>query len=333
MLTNTPNGTGNMDTAQAVDFLLTPTPDSQTATPDPVEQEPDLLTDTESEENVSENEEIEPEFEAQGDDEGEEYEEADEEQAEKITHVQVGDEELSLEEIEKGYLRQSKFTQEMQRLAVQRQEGEKLDTQRNQELAEIAAEREHLKTMLAHAAKHAKVDEPNWLDLAENDPLEYTRLRAVHDAQQAETNALDAEAQRLQHIENQNNEIRFKEFVNDQALKIVEAIPELKAKDNTAYKASIMTYLEGTAGYSKEELSNMYDSRAVILADKARKYDDLMAGGKPALDKKVKPKGKVLRPGVQKTKAQKTTAQKSSAYGRAKKSGSVNDAVNFLLSK
>ena len=320
--------TGPMTTTtQAVDYLLGTMSNFPTETPD--DEPEDFAEPLEQDINDDEiQQEVEPESEAQAEDEGE-YEEEGQADDEDVTYVLLGDKEVPLDEIEKGYLRQSDYTKKMQELSENRKEAEKHSQEYQQHLASINAEREHLQKMLSQFANQQAVDEPNWVELAENDPLEYTRRKAMHDAKQAEMQAVNAEQQRLGQLKQQENQARFSQYAETQKQIVLERIPEVKA--DPKYMHQVETYMEGL-GYSKDELARMYDARAVIMADKARKYDEMTGKGKPAADKRVKPKGKVLKPGLQKSKSQKVSKQRTDATQRAKRTGSVNDAVSALLS-
>lgn len=315
-------------TTEAVDFLMGKMADSHEGTPEVEDHEADHVeieaTETDDDELQHQGEEA-PEIEAEAEDDGAEYEDE-----EEVTYVQIGEEEIPLTEIEQGYLRQSDYTKKMQVLAKDRQEAEKQAAQHQQELAAIQAEREHLRHVLSQVSQEQE-QEPNWLDLAENDPLEYTRQKAMHDAKTAERAAKQAEKQRLEQISYQEKMARFQQYAQQQKDVVLEAIPEVK--QNAKYMRDVETYLEGVAGYSKDELARMYDARAIILADKARKYDELVGKTKkPAASKKVNPKGKVLRPAVQKSKGEKVDAQRQQLRAKARKTGSVQDAVSSLLS-
>jgi len=85
------------------------------------------------------------------------------------------------------------------------------------------------------------------------------------------------------------------------------------------------------SGYSKEEAASLLDHRAVVLMDKARKYDALQNKTNVAA-KKVKGKPRVLKPGVKKSAKQSHQVAAKNARSKLRKSGSVDDAVNFLLS-
>lgn len=194
--------------------------------------------------------------------------------------------------------------------------------------ASIAAERQHLKQMLEMAAPSPS-EEVDWVQLANDDPLEYTRLKAVHDANEAANQARQLEQQRLAALDQQEQQRKFQAFAQDQAAKMVKNIPELGGENANQYKANISTYMEGV-GYSKDELKQLFDHRAVVAFDKARKYDELMSGQK-TVRKKAKGKPTVLKPGATRGKKASQDNARKQSMNRLRNSGSNKDAVALLL--
>jgi hypothetical protein len=84
-------------------------------------------------------------------------------------------------------------------------------------------------------------------------------------------------------------------------------------------------YLRTTGGYSAEEISQAYDPRAVVLADKARRYDELMA-------RKPKPdavKGPSLAPAGAAPPAG-NLARLNAAQQRLARTGRIADAAKVF---
>ena len=79
-------------------------------------------------------------------------------------------------------------------------------------------------------------------------------------------------------------------------------------------------------GYTEEELMQAYDPRAIIVLEKARKYDELMTK-RPQPDKKEGPKP--LRSGTP-TSAPKQQTEVARAKMRLSKTGSVDDAAKLF---
>lgn len=131
------------------------------------------------------------------------------------------------------------------------------------------------------------------------------------------------------------------ERVTTEGKKIKAAIP----KWDKTYETSLMSWIASAGGFSKAELEAdpVIDHRMLVIADKARKYDALVAKGKT---KKAAPaaaaKGKTLNPvkGAGGTAPSETTTttgrsrrtQRELVKARKalKKSGSMNDAADVF---
>ena len=323
MEVNTAPATDNQPMSQdaAAEHLASLLVDSPAAPTTPDSEEPtEELEATE----VTEAEGTEVELDAVSDEEpADEYEAeavaADE--AEASDYIEVDGEQITLDEVGKSYMRQADYTQKTQELAEQRKAFEAEQTS-------IAQEREHLKQMLEFAGKNSE-PEPDWVQLATDDPLEYTRQRAIFDAKKAENEVATAERDRLNQIEAQQRQANAAKYVEEQKDILSDTIPELKGETGQQYRSDILTYM-ANCGWSKDEIGQMYDSRAVIAIDKARKYDAITNKGK-VVAKKVKGVPKVVKPGVQTSKKAKMVTSRKKAQARARQSGSVDDAVAALL--
>jgi len=307
----------------AADFLVGKMADSENATP--------AQADSEVTEEIEEDpsDDVGSELEAQdgeGDDETELEATDEDKEHSPVDYIEIDGEQVSLEDVGKSYMRQASYTKKMQELAAQRQEFEAM---RGQEIAALNAEREHIKKVLEAVGTQENSEPIDWTRLAQEDPLEYIAQKAKYDEAQARKSAFDAERQRLAQVTAQQQQAKMQEYLAQQKAKVIEAIPELTGKNGKEYRSDILTYLENS-GYSKAELQQMADSRAVILADKARKYDALMGKDGPA-SKKVTTTPRVVRPKAQTTSKGKASEAKRAAISRAQKSGSIDDAVSALL--
>lgn len=99
-------------------------------------------------------------------------------------------------------------------------------------------------------------------------------------------------------------------------------------KDQTVWEAdrqALVKYAKEIAGYSAEEISQAYDPRAIVMMDKARRYDELMARKpKPNVVKgpRVASAGAAPQGGV--------SARLNAAQQRLAKSGRVADAAKVF---
>lgn len=88
-----------------------------------------------------------------------------------------------------------------------------------------------------------------------------------------------------------------KEFIEAEAPKVLEIIPEWKDSSRRAKEIdAVKAYAEKTLGFTKEELNSVADSRNLLTLYKAFKYDQLKAQ-KPTIQAKAK-EVKVVKPGA-----------------------------------
>ena len=57
-------------------------------------------------------------------------------------------------------------------------------------------------------------------------------------------------------------------------------------------------------GYKPEEIDQVYDHRAIVIARKARMYDELVKNGDVAQKKVVKLQKRIVKPGARRTQAE-----------------------------
>jgi hypothetical protein len=72
------------------------------------------------------------------------------------------------------------------------------------------------------------------------------------------------------------------------------------------------------------EISHAYDARALVLSEKARRYDELMAGNKKDLPP---------IPPIRKPKPAPPVSKLEEAKSRAKRTGSIDDAIDVLYAQ
>jgi phage host-nuclease inhibitor protein Gam len=109
--------------------------------------------------------------------------------------------------------------------------------------------------------------------------------------------------------------------------KLLEAMPEWRDADKArSEKAKIVEYATGKLGFSVEEISDIYDARAVLALRKAMMFDELMSK-RDQMRPKIIQKAKPMRAGAVSTpNAGKVVASKA-ALSRLATSGSTRDAA------
>jgi hypothetical protein len=222
---------------------------------------------------------------------------------------------LPLEEVAAGYQRQSDYTRKTQELASHKQA--------------VLEERQTYATMLValrDQLQQQQPEEPNWDEVYRADPVGYARRRDEWRDKQDKIAASQFELSRLQTLQQQQNAEQLAQVVAKGREKMLDMNPAWK--DQTVFendRQQLVQYLRTTGGYSAEEISQAYDPRAVVLADKARRWDELMAN-KPKPVAKAGPKVAAAGPAV----PAGVTARLNSAQQRLAKSGRMQDAARVF---
>lgn len=228
---------------------------------------------------------------------------------------------VPLDEALQGYQRHRDYSRKTADLANERR-------QVDEQAKAVKEERQTYTTMLValrNQLQQGQEAEPNWDEVYQADPIGYARKRDEWRDKQDKLAAANFELQRLQSLQQQEQAENLKKVVAQGRQKMVELHPAWKdQKVWDADRQAIVAYAQQTAGYSAEEIAQAYDPRAIVLLQKARLYDELMAK-RPT---PVAPKGpKVASAGAA---PQGTTSRLNAAQQRLAKSGSVSDAAKVF---
>jgi hypothetical protein len=202
--------------------------------------------------------------------------------------------EVTLEELQQGYSRTKDYTKKTQALAETRKavEAEKAKIEEAKQLRDTYAQRlEVIEKLLAQDQ-----GEENLAELRDSDPIGYAIKIAERSEKEKQLQAVRAEKQKIAQQQEADRQQALQSHLQQEAVKLREMIPEFKdeAKAEIARK-DIRTYAK-SVGFSDEELSQVYDSRAVKTLYNAMMYEKLMKGKTDAV-KKVQSAPKVLKAG------------------------------------
>lgn len=274
-----------------------------------------------SEETEEEGEELEAEEESEG-------EITEDEEAEFL--FEVDGQELSADELRKGYLRQSDYTKKTQSLSEQRKEMESLTEQYNSQLQQIQAERQqyiqHLQALSEN--QDIKKFDIDWERLRLEDPLEYVTKRqefqeAKEKAEEVKTKAKQAMARSAAEKEQQ-----WAKVVEDEKAKLIAALPEWGETDSQRQLATELRSYAQTQGYSEPEIDSLVDHRSFLVLRKAMLYDQMQNANPKA--KKLKGKPKVIRAGKGASRTQAQRDALKTKRNQLKNSGHVRDAAKVF---
>lgn len=338
-------GTEFLTKGQAVDHLLStiaPEEASEEAQEPVAEVEAEAETEApleaeaefEDAEELPENEEEDSDVEYEATEETDEQllEEAsdDSDDVEEYYTVKIDGEErnVTADELVKSYQLEQAAQKRMQEAATERKEVEA-------ERQAIAQQREQYEQALNVLSQQLTVQEPTqeyWEQLYKEDPLEYVKQRdAVRDRKE-QLAKVQQEQLRVQQEKQVEMQKAHQQYLAEQQTRLLERIPEWR-DENVAMqeKQAVIQYAQ-RIGFTEQELQTASDSRAIEALRKAYLYDELMAK-KPVAKKKVAKAPKVTKSGKPASKNEITAKRKSQALNRLKKTGSKEDAVNYLLER
>ena len=287
--------------------------------------------DSEEDEEAKENSETLEEDDGDEEDPDASEEETDEPSEETRTHrvtVDGEEEEVTLEELTKGYSRQSDYTRKTQAVAKTKKElaGELAQTQ--QARTEYGQRLQALEQLIQMATPA----EPDWNKLRAENPDDFAVLYADYQRQQDSVKAVTAEQSRVL-AETQKEQVKVVARIQEEEKELLSAsIPEWTDSDVAkAEKQELVAYAE-KLGFTTEQLANVIDHRVVVMLRKAMLHDRITTTGRKELRQK-KVKAKTLKPGQPRARARSKTSRKAQVKTRKRltQSGKLDDAAAVLF--
>jgi len=238
--------------------------------------------------------------------------------------------ELTLDELKKGNLMNADYTQKTQALAEERQV---FETQRQVVTHERTALAESLMmAMNVVEPQLVKGAQTDWTALSTEDPYAYAEQWAEFQQAQVRWGQLQNTGKQLTQAQGIETAAKMKVYQAKEAKALHLAIPDLadptKAK---AIQGKLREY-SLASGLSEKEVKSITDHRLVVMINKARLYDEMMSEGKKLATKKLKKAPtKVLKKGQPDTASDRKTQALKDKRARLKRTGSVEDGVDWLL--
>jgi chromosome condensin MukBEF ATPase and DNA-binding subunit MukB len=184
-------------------------------------------------------------------------------------------------------------------------------------------------TVQAMGAQLQQFQQVDWVALATNDPLEYSKVRARYDVlQQGYQQAAQQYQTLAQHVDSQRKAINA-EALRVESQKLTERIEEWK--DPAKYRegaAKLREYLIAE-GAAPDEVDGLSSSLAVSIAWKAMRYDELRKS-KQAKVKQMRGAPPMTKPGAAQTPQSAGQRQVNQERARLKESGDWRDAARLL---
>ena len=306
----------------------------------PMEPESTEVNEAEAEVVEVEETEVEQETELESDDDAEyaeledededEYEASDEQQADQVEpntySIKVDGEnvEVTLDDLKRDYSGQQYIQKGMKQAAEARKQAEEAYNGLNQQ-------RQQLDQFMQQVGQKGLMLEPTppTKDLLNADPLGYIEADATYREEMGQY-------QIEQHELKQNHDAMKVEQAKADKANLDYNFAELKrvlpdfADANKATKMKERLLKQGIAeDYTAEEIGGIIDYRAMRVLNKARLYDQIMAGNS-TVESKLKKARPLMKAGTKKMPDSAAKKQRQQ-LSRLKKSGSIHDAAALLF--
>jgi hypothetical protein len=277
---------------------------------------------SESNDSEAESEHIEAQAEDESEVEQDEGEDEQEEPAKYRVKAAGEEREVTLDELIKSYQLGTDYTKKSQAVAEERKvvEAERQRIEEAKYLRDQYAERlQVIEQMLNQQPETENLDY-----LKETDPIGYAVKVAELSQREKQLAQVRAEQARIADQQQREQQEQLGQVVQAESRKLAEVIPEYADPQKGETLRRELREFGLKAGFSDQELANVYDSRAVLTLYKAMQYDKLQSA-KPGITKKVNEAPKVMKSGVSQPRDSSDEMKKLKA--RAKQTGRVADAA------
>lgn len=249
----------------------------------------------------------------------------------KTYKVKVDGEEVEVSEDEllNGYSRQKDYTKKTMELAKARKEFEE------REVATVRQEREQYRTTLVQleqALQDMTPKEPDWNQLrATLSPDQFSAEVIAWQNNQKRLEAVTAERQRVEGQQRQDAEKGFREFIEQQRTKLIEADPDFgDPTKNKTLNDDLSSYALNK-GFTPEEVAQVVDHRLVLILRDAMRYQQLKAK-QPAVKNKLDQVITTATPGSSRQNNPKLS-KSDQALQRLKQTGHIDDAAAAFMDR
>jgi len=240
--------------------------------------------------------------------------------------------EVTLDELARGYSRQSDYSRKTQQLAEERKafqaEAEAIRQERAQYATLLGALQQQLQS------QQQLDQQPDWDRLYDEDPIQATKLerqwRKAQEERHAKLAAIQAEQQRLGQAFEQQTTEQMKALLIQQAQRLPEIIPEWKDEKVAAEGKKQLRGWLADQGLSEVEINSLTKAEHVAILRKAMLYDmgnrraQSSVKPQPVATRPIKPGSAANVPGT------KSVTDVTRAKQRLAKTGTVNDAASVL---
>jgi hypothetical protein len=271
-------------------------------------------------------EEVESEEDTYEAEDSDEDEEETEEAPQTFTVKASGEEkEVTFDELVSGYQLGADYTKKTQELAENRKavEAEAKAIIEAQQVRDTYAQRLQAVEQLLRMNDSTE----DLVSMRENDPIGYAVKVADMTEKKEQLQAVRAEQQRIAQQQQADRAQAMQRQIAQESAKLAEVLPEFSDKVKGEQIRNEIRNYGKTVGFTDQELSQVYDSRHVLVLHKAAMYDKLQKS-KPGVQKKVANAPKMIKSGTKQTKNSNDVQRRQKQ--QLKGSGKVRDAAKLF---
>lgn len=241
------------------------------------------------------------------------------------------EQEVTLDELTKGYSRQSDYTRKTEKLSQDRKSVEEKNAEYTRLNEEAKIKRDQYENQLQVLSQQLQTTEQNVdMDrLYQEDPAEYVKQKADQDRRKELLQASEQEQNRIRAEKQQESDKVYSQYLDNERKLLAEKLPIYGDKDKSPEFIKNLTSYAKSIGYTDQEISMLVDHRAVMMLANAYRYDKLKKAN--LKNKKVTKVSKVVSSSSPKVDDDSDVVKRmNSKKATLKKSGNIKDAVSIL---
>ena len=238
--------------------------------------------------------------------------------------------EVTLEELMQGYQLGADYTKKTQELAENRKavEAEARAIIEAKQVRDTYAQRLQAIEQFLTSGQESSED---LVYMKENDPIGYAVRVAEMTEKKEQLAQVRAEQERIAQQQQAEQQQNMSRHVQQEAQKLSQVLPEFSDPTKGEQIRNEIRNYGKSVGFSDNELSQVYDSRHVLMLHKAMMYDKLQKS-KPAVNKKVAQAPKMVKSGTKVKEGNRDIRKQQ--LNKLKQTGKVRDAAalfeNFI---
>ena len=233
------------------------------------------------------------------------------------------------EELKKGYSRTSDYTRKTQAVAEER----KAVNAEREQVRQLAQEFATKMAAVEEALQSLNPAEPDWNTLRQTlSPEDFTAQFAEWHMHSKRLERVKTERERVREYEESESARARQTRLAAEMEKLQAALPDLKDPEKGKVLRNDLTAYANSVGFSDDDLAGVEDHRALVLLDKARRWDEYQRN-KPKLEAKVdRALATAVRPGsaTPKPSGKKLDALQSK-FDKSRSDADAAELLNTLL--